>query len=165
MTNLRQIITKASLSFEAKFWWVVLYARLRPTVDDNTLHPLQESLVSYIMSRYGLNCSRLIATEIRDRAFNERAGLPFVCLIWEMCEDARVPLSRFFDRCTTISKSTNAALIKDMDNTLYKAKLPSPLFLFLSLRARQLPPYPWREFLHLLLPMRPQSSLRVKVGQ
>lgn len=41
VTKPRQIFIKDSLSFSAKFWWVVVHDRLRTTVNDNTIHTLQ----------------------------------------------------------------------------------------------------------------------------
>lgn len=84
------------------------------------------------MALYGLYFGGLISVEIRDRGFNERAGLPFPCLIQEMCEDAGIPLSRFYYCHTIVTKCTNLELIKDMDNPLYKEKstrnvLPLPI--------------------------------------
>lgn len=64
--NPRKLITKASLTFAAKFLWAIVCDHLRPTINDNTLHPSQASLVACIMSRYALNVGRLLATEIRD---------------------------------------------------------------------------------------------------
>lgn len=39
-----------------------------------------------------------------------------------MCDSTRVPISRFLDRLTTITKATIIALIKVVDNPLYKVK-------------------------------------------
>lgn len=63
-----------------------------------------------------------MAIEIMDRAFNEKAGLLFPCLIRILSEHFKVPLGCYFDHRTTITKSTNATLIKDVNNPLYKAK-------------------------------------------
>lgn len=95
---------------------------LERTVNDNTLHPAHESLVVCIMSRYALNLGQLIETKIGDRALNEKAGLPFLCLIQRLHEHAGVLISHFLDRRTTVSKSTNISLIKDAGNPLYKVK-------------------------------------------
>lgn len=65
--------------------------------------------------------------EIRDRDFNEQVGLPFPCLIQKLCEFAGIPVSKYYDRHTTVKKSTNAALIKDMDNPVYKTKVAWPV--------------------------------------
>lgn len=39
------------------------------------------------------------------------------------CEHSNVSINRFFDCWTTIIKFINIALIEDVDNPLYKAKL------------------------------------------
>lgn len=86
-------ITKATLTFAAKFWWAVVCARFRPTGNDNIPLPTQENLVACIMARYGMNEGRLIATEMRDRALSDKAALPFPCLIKQLCLAARVPMN------------------------------------------------------------------------
>lgn len=48
------------------------------------------------------------------------------CLIRILCKDVRVPPTLFFDRLTTVTKSTYVALIKDMDKPLYKAETSLP---------------------------------------
>lgn len=92
-------------------------------MNDNTLHPMHASLVACIMSRHALNIGRLIATEIMNWDFNEKADLPFPCLTQILCDHSTIPLSCYFDHQTIITKSINVALIKDVDNPFYKAKL------------------------------------------
>ncbi|KAH0709273.1 hypothetical protein KY284_010700 [Solanum tuberosum] len=77
ITTTPTLITKASLSFPAKVWWAVVRVQLRPTANDNTLSPSLDSLVACIMVGYPMNVGWIIATELRDRALNERVGLPF----------------------------------------------------------------------------------------
>ena len=122
VANSQQTITKASLKFAAKFWWAVVRSRLWPTTNDNTLHPTQAALVASIMARKGIHSGRLICTEMRDRALNERAAFPFPCLVQALCDAAKVQMNRHFDQRTTCKRTTTAAKIKDFDNPLFKSK-------------------------------------------
>ncbi|KAH0707695.1 hypothetical protein KY289_012771 [Solanum tuberosum] len=67
-------ITKASLTFLAKVWWSIVRAQLRPTTNDNTLSPSLASLVACLMVGYLVNAGRIISTEMRDGALNDRAA-------------------------------------------------------------------------------------------
>ncbi|KAH0706110.1 hypothetical protein KY285_010637 [Solanum tuberosum] len=55
VTTTPTLITKASLSFPAKVWWVVVRVQLRPTANDNALSPSLDSLVACIMVGYPMN--------------------------------------------------------------------------------------------------------------
>ncbi|KAH0748313.1 hypothetical protein KY290_027545 [Solanum tuberosum] len=76
-----------------KVWWAVVRAQLRPTANDNTLAASLASLVSYLMVGYPVNAGRIIMTDMRDRALNERATLPFHCLLGKLCRGANIPLN------------------------------------------------------------------------
>uniref|UniRef100_M1DZ55 Putative plant transposon protein domain-containing protein n=1 Tax=Solanum tuberosum TaxID=4113 RepID=M1DZ55_SOLTU len=116
------LITKASLSFPAKVWWVVVHAQLQPTANDNTLSPSLASLVACLMVGYLVNAGWIIASEMRDRALNERAGLPFSCLIGKLCQQASIPPNRLVDRWGETFRLIQVSKIKDVANHLFGAK-------------------------------------------
>ncbi|KAH0714986.1 hypothetical protein KY284_007891 [Solanum tuberosum] len=74
VTTMPTLIPKASLSFSAKVWWAIVCAQLRPTGNDNTLSPSLVYLVSCLMAGYPVNVGHIIATEMRNRALNEKTG-------------------------------------------------------------------------------------------
>uniref|UniRef100_M1DRY0 Putative plant transposon protein domain-containing protein n=1 Tax=Solanum tuberosum TaxID=4113 RepID=M1DRY0_SOLTU len=116
------LITKASLSFPAKVRWAVVRAQLRPTCNDNTMSPSLASLVACLMAGYQVKVRWIIATEMRDRALNERVGLPFPCRIGKLCIQAGIPPKRLIDRWGEAFRLTQASKIKDVDNHLFGAK-------------------------------------------
>ncbi|KAK4707234.1 hypothetical protein R3W88_033206 [Solanum pinnatisectum] len=98
VTTMPTLIPKASLSFPAKVWWAVVRAQLRPTGNDNTLSPSLALLVACLMAGYPVNVVRIIATEMRERALNERVGFPFPRLIGKLCRQADTSPKRLIDR-------------------------------------------------------------------
>ncbi|KAK4733596.1 hypothetical protein R3W88_007857 [Solanum pinnatisectum] len=104
VTTMRTLIPKASLSFPTKVWWVVVCAQLRPTGNDNTLSSSLASLVACLMASYPVNVGRIITTEMRDMALNERAGLPFPCQIGKLCKQVDTLPNRLIDRWRDASR-------------------------------------------------------------
>uniref|UniRef100_M1DFB9 Integrase core domain containing protein n=1 Tax=Solanum tuberosum TaxID=4113 RepID=M1DFB9_SOLTU len=89
-------ITKASFSFPAKVWWVVVYAQLRPTGNDNTLSPSLASLVACLMAGY----------PVKGNCVGKQAPSP----------------NRLVDRWSEAFRLTQASNIKDVSNHLFGAK-------------------------------------------
>ncbi|KAK4731432.1 hypothetical protein R3W88_024420 [Solanum pinnatisectum] len=117
--NPQMHITKASLTFPAKVWWAVVRAQLRSTGNENTISPLLSSLVACIMVGYPLNVGRIIITEMRDCALNERASLQFLCLKRRLCVHANIPPNKLVDRYVEATKVTAMSKIKYVANPLY----------------------------------------------
>ncbi|KAH0689073.1 hypothetical protein KY289_016431 [Solanum tuberosum] len=107
--------------------------RLRPRTNDNTLSQSLASLVAFLMVGYPINVGRIIATKLRDRALNERAGLPFPYLIGKLCLHSNIPPNKLVDKWTEAQRVTAASKIKDVANYLFGAKSapvgPPPLVL------------------------------------
>jgi len=116
------LITKASLSFSAKVWWAVLRAQFRPTGNDNTLSPSLASLVACLMAGYLVNMGMIIATEMKDRALNERVRFPFPCLIGKLCRQVDTPPNKLIDKWRNIFRLIQVSKIKDVANDLFGAK-------------------------------------------
>uniref|UniRef100_M1D9B6 Putative plant transposon protein domain-containing protein n=1 Tax=Solanum tuberosum TaxID=4113 RepID=M1D9B6_SOLTU len=94
VTTTPTLITKASLSFPAK----------------------------HASGGYPVNAGRIIAIEMRDRALNERAALPFPCMIGKLCRGANIPLNSLVDRWGETFRLTQVSKIKDVANHLFGAK-------------------------------------------
>ncbi|KAH0644570.1 hypothetical protein KY284_032454 [Solanum tuberosum] len=92
------------------------------TVNNSKLSPSLASLVACLMSKYPLNVGWIIATEMRDRALNERAGLSFPCMIWKLYLQDNIPPYKYVDKWVEESKVTATSKIKDMVNHLFGAK-------------------------------------------
>ncbi|KAK4715889.1 hypothetical protein R3W88_014227 [Solanum pinnatisectum] len=134
-------ITKACLTFSAKVWWSIVRAQLRPTRNDNTLSPSLVSLVVCLMARYLVNVGWIITMEMRDRALNERVGLPFPCLIGKLCLQAGISLNKLVDKRTEASKITAASKIQDVNNPLLVRK-SGAVELLISSRTSHTSSYP-----------------------
>uniref|UniRef100_M1DH93 Integrase core domain containing protein n=1 Tax=Solanum tuberosum TaxID=4113 RepID=M1DH93_SOLTU len=89
------------MSLSVKDWWVVVSAQLRPITNDNTLSPSLASLVSSLLAGYPVNVGHIIATEIWDKALNERS------------------------RWTEAHRISVASKFKDFENHLFGAKSAS----------------------------------------
>ncbi|KAH0748212.1 hypothetical protein KY290_027444 [Solanum tuberosum] len=73
------------------------------------------------MVGYPINVGRIIATEMRDRALNERAGLPFP-LIGKLCRQANIPPNRLVNRWGEAFRLTQVSRIKNFANHLFGVK-------------------------------------------
>jgi len=72
------------------------------------------------MVSYFMNVGRIIATEMRDRALNERVGFSFPCLIGKLCCQANIPPNKLVDKPVDASRITDAYKIKDVANPLFR---------------------------------------------
>uniref|UniRef100_M1DN98 Putative plant transposon protein domain-containing protein n=1 Tax=Solanum tuberosum TaxID=4113 RepID=M1DN98_SOLTU len=122
VTTTPTLITKALLFFPTKVLWVVVHAQLRPTVNDNTLSSSLAFLIACLLVGYPINLGRIRAIELRDRALNERAELPFPCLIGKLCRQANIPPNRLINRWGEAAKLIQVSKIKDVVNHLFGAK-------------------------------------------
>uniref|UniRef100_M1DDW5 Putative plant transposon protein domain-containing protein n=1 Tax=Solanum tuberosum TaxID=4113 RepID=M1DDW5_SOLTU len=122
VTTMPTLIPKALLSFPAKVWWVVVHAQLRPIGTDNTLSPSLASLVTCLMAGYPVNVGRIITTEMRNRALNEKVGFPFPCLIGKLCRQADIPPNKLIDRWRDAFRLIQVSKIKDVANHLFGTK-------------------------------------------
>ncbi|KAH0679020.1 hypothetical protein KY284_020105 [Solanum tuberosum] len=122
VTTTPTLITKASLSFPDKDWWAIVRAQLRPTANDNTLSPSLASLVACLMVGYPINAGRIISTEMRDSALNERVGLPFPFMIGKLCRQVSIPPNSLIDRWGEAFRLIEVSKIKDFANYLFGVK-------------------------------------------
>uniref|UniRef100_M1DYT5 Putative plant transposon protein domain-containing protein n=1 Tax=Solanum tuberosum TaxID=4113 RepID=M1DYT5_SOLTU len=106
----------------SQVWWAVVRAQLRPIANDNTLSPSLASLVACLMVGYPVNAGWIIATEMRDRALNERAELLFPCLIGKLCRQASIPPNKLVDRWGEAFRLIHVSKIKDVAKHLVGTK-------------------------------------------
>ncbi|KAH0706102.1 hypothetical protein KY285_010629 [Solanum tuberosum] len=119
--SLSLLLTRCCMG-ESAAW--VTRSQLHPTVTDNSLSPSLAFMVACLMAWYPVNVGRIIASELLYRALNERAGLPFPCLIGKLCRQANTPApNRLVDRWSEASRLTQAFKIKDVSNHLFGAKI------------------------------------------
>uniref|UniRef100_M1DGE7 Putative plant transposon protein domain-containing protein n=1 Tax=Solanum tuberosum TaxID=4113 RepID=M1DGE7_SOLTU len=93
-----------------------------PTGNDNTLSPSLASLVACLMAGYLVNMGMIIATEMKDRALNERVRFPFPCLIGKLCRQVDTPPNKLIDKWRNIFRLIQVSKIKDVANDLFGAK-------------------------------------------
>ncbi|KAK4726942.1 hypothetical protein R3W88_031859 [Solanum pinnatisectum] len=110
------LIPKVLLSFSAKVWWAIVHAQVRPTGNDNTLSPSLESLVACLMASYSVNVGRIIASEMRNRALNEKDGFLFPSLIGKLCRQPDTPPNKLIDRWRNAFRLIEVSKIKDVTN-------------------------------------------------
>uniref|UniRef100_M1DSN7 Integrase core domain containing protein n=1 Tax=Solanum tuberosum TaxID=4113 RepID=M1DSN7_SOLTU len=74
------------------------------------------------MVGYPVNIGWIIATQLRDKALNERAGLPFPYLIGKLCRQTNIPPNRLIDRWGEATRLIQVSKIKDVANHLFGVK-------------------------------------------
>lgn len=89
---------------------------------DNTLSTPLASLVAYLIAEYPVNVGQIIATEMQDRALNERGGLPFPCQIGNYFLEVNIPLNKLVERRIKANRITATSKIKDVVNHVFGAK-------------------------------------------
>lgn len=78
---------------------------------------------------------QLIATEMGNRALNEKIGLPFLCLMRRLRQHAQIPDNKLVEQFFDATKLTYAVSIKNVVNPLYKTRAgpAAPLVIMLNL--------------------------------
>ncbi|KAH0748018.1 hypothetical protein KY290_027250 [Solanum tuberosum] len=74
------------------------------------------------MAGYPINMGWIIATEMRDKALNERSGFPFPFLIGKLCRQTDIPPNRLIDRWRDAFRLIQVSKIKDVANHLFGVK-------------------------------------------
>ncbi|KAF3614422.1 hypothetical protein FXO38_35686 [Capsicum annuum] len=87
----KDVIKKATLTFSAKSWWLLVRYRLCPTVTENLLTLDGAVVIASIMDGYNINFAENIRHELHKRAFGETTTLPFLCLVQRLCDKTSLP--------------------------------------------------------------------------
>lgn len=75
------MINKETLTFAAKFYWLLIRYRLFLMALDNVLSWEGSDLIDSMMVGYDIDFAAILRHEIHDRVFSEVMNLPLPCLI------------------------------------------------------------------------------------
>uniref|UniRef100_M1DV82 Putative plant transposon protein domain-containing protein n=1 Tax=Solanum tuberosum TaxID=4113 RepID=M1DV82_SOLTU len=109
------VIKKATLSFTAKFFWLLVQNRLSPTQVDNVVTWDRTVMIAVILSHLEVDFACILIAEIHERVFKATTTLPFPYLIFQLCRDASVPILHC-DRLLVVTKNLDIGLIWDDAN-------------------------------------------------
>uniref|UniRef100_M1DXE6 Integrase core domain containing protein n=1 Tax=Solanum tuberosum TaxID=4113 RepID=M1DXE6_SOLTU len=84
-------IKKATLTFVAKFFWLLVRNRVFPTQADNVLTWDRSVMVATLVVGLEVDFAHMLIAEIHEKAFKSTTTLPFPCLIFQLCRDVGVP--------------------------------------------------------------------------
>ncbi|KAG5615758.1 hypothetical protein H5410_015582 [Solanum commersonii] len=82
-------IRKATLSFMAKFFWLLVRNRVSPTKADNQVTWDRAVMVVALVAGVDIDFARMLLAEIHERAFRTSTTYPFPCLIFRQ-QDSEV---------------------------------------------------------------------------
>ncbi|KAG5598756.1 hypothetical protein H5410_030126 [Solanum commersonii] len=75
-------IRKATLTFVAKFFWLLVRNRVSPTKVDNQVTWDRAVMVAALVAGVEIDFARMLLAEIHERAFRTSTTYPFPCLIF-----------------------------------------------------------------------------------
>lgn len=84
-------ITKGTLSFAAKAWWMLVWHKLSSTKGDNVSIYDRSTLVADIMEGYEIDVAKIIAKEICDQDVSLDTSLAFLYLLRQLFLEEGVP--------------------------------------------------------------------------
>ncbi|KAG5625171.1 hypothetical protein H5410_010389, partial [Solanum commersonii] len=79
-------IRKATLTFVAKFFWLLVHNRVSPTEADNQVTWDRAVMVAALVAGVEIDFARMLLAEIHERAFRTSTTYPFPCLIFQLCQ-------------------------------------------------------------------------------
>uniref|UniRef100_M1DUI3 Integrase core domain containing protein n=1 Tax=Solanum tuberosum TaxID=4113 RepID=M1DUI3_SOLTU len=85
-------IRNATLTFVAKFLWLLVRNRVSLTKADNYVTWDRAFMVAALVAGVEINFARMLLAEIHERAFRTSTTYPFPCLIFHLCRDSGVPI-------------------------------------------------------------------------
>lgn len=77
----RGLIKMASLTFVAKFFWLLVRHRLSPTLADNIVTWDRMILLANLVEELEIDFAHVLILVINERAFKTSTTYPFACLI------------------------------------------------------------------------------------
>ncbi|KAG5580536.1 hypothetical protein H5410_051163 [Solanum commersonii] len=108
-------IRKATLTFVAKFFWLLVRNRVSPTKADNQVTWDRAVMVAALVAGVEIDFSCMLLAEIHERAFRTSTTYPFPCLIFQLCRDSGVPIWHC-DRLVHPTGALDIGLIRDEAN-------------------------------------------------
>ncbi|KAG5620829.1 hypothetical protein H5410_006047 [Solanum commersonii] len=113
-------IRKATLTFVAKFFWLLVRNRVSPTKADNQVTWDRAVIVAALVAGVEIDFARMLLAEIHERAFRTSTTYPFPCLIFQLCRDSGVPIWHC-DRLVHPTGALDIGLIRDKANVAQRA--------------------------------------------
>ena len=92
MTEPKGAITKAKLTFTAKFLWLIIRHYLSPTAADNIVTWDRGVLMAAMIAGFEVDFAWLLQAVMHKRAFKVTTTYPFPCMIFSLCRSADVPI-------------------------------------------------------------------------
>ncbi|KAG5586092.1 hypothetical protein H5410_046526 [Solanum commersonii] len=115
-------IRKATLTFVAKFFWLLVRNRVSPTKADNQVTWDRAVMVAALVAGVEIDFAHLCG-EIHERAFRTSTTYPFPCLIFQLCRDSGVPIWHC-DRLVHPTGALDIGLIRDEANVAAPRREP-----------------------------------------
>uniref|UniRef100_M1DID1 Integrase core domain containing protein n=1 Tax=Solanum tuberosum TaxID=4113 RepID=M1DID1_SOLTU len=116
-------IKKATLTFVAKFFWLLVRNCVSPTQADNVLTWDRAVMVATLVAGMVVDFAHMLILEIHERAFKATTTLPFPCLIFQLSRDVGVPVWHC-NRLLQATKTLDIVLIQDEANVAAPRREP-----------------------------------------
>ncbi|KAG5580634.1 hypothetical protein H5410_051261 [Solanum commersonii] len=116
-------IRKATLTFVAKFFWLLVCNRVSLTKADNQVTWDRAVIVAALVAGVEIDFARMLLAEIHERAFRTSTTYPFPCLIFQLCRDSGVPIWHC-DRLVHPTGALDIDLIRDEANVAAPRREP-----------------------------------------
>ncbi|KAG5614513.1 hypothetical protein H5410_014337, partial [Solanum commersonii] len=108
-------IRKATLTFVAKFFWLLVCNRVSPTKADNQVTWNKAVMVAALVAGVEIDFAHMLLVEIHERTFKTSTTYPFPCLIFQLCRVPGVPIWHC-DRLVHPTGALDIGLIRDEAN-------------------------------------------------
>ncbi|PHT42764.1 hypothetical protein CQW23_16789 [Capsicum baccatum] len=108
------VIKKGMLTFEAKFWWLLIIYQLFLIALNNLLTWEGATLVASMMSGYAIDFIAILQHEIHDREFGETINMPFPCMIQRLNDKDGVPELPRVDKRVHVMATMQINIMKDL---------------------------------------------------
>ena len=92
MAEPKGAITKAKLTFTAKFLWLIIRHYLSPTAADNIVTCDRAVLMAAMKDGFEVDFAWLLKAVMHERAFKVITTYPFPCMIFSLCRSVGVPI-------------------------------------------------------------------------
>ena len=112
MLDPKGLIKKANLTFTTKIYWLLIHHRLSPMATNNILTLDRALVVASLVAGLEIDFVKLLILVIHERTFKSSTTYPFVCLIFHLFRDARVPVWHY-DTLQTQGWTVDIGLIRD----------------------------------------------------
>uniref|UniRef100_M1DJ00 Integrase core domain containing protein n=1 Tax=Solanum tuberosum TaxID=4113 RepID=M1DJ00_SOLTU len=116
-------IRKATITFVAKFFWLLVRSRVSPTKADNYVTWDRAVMVAALVAGVEIDFARMLLEEIHERAFRTSNTYPFPCLIFHLCRDSGVPIWHC-DKLVHPTGALDIGLIRDEANVAAPRREP-----------------------------------------